>query len=165
MSNKTTTDNKSNELNCRIEKMEETDIETVKKIESEVEFPWKKKNSFLKYVERGEAFVVRIIQNVIVGYVLIESKGDTIVLCKMATDPEYLRKGIGKFTIEWAKKFAKDQSFTQLLLHVRASNQPAINLYKKTEFKETKRIKNYYKTTGLYPKEKVAIEMRWICPN
>ena len=83
----------------------------------------------------------------------------------MATDPEYRRKGLGKSTTEWIQKFAKDQRFTKLLLHVRVSNHPAINLYKKTGFKEIRRIKNYYKRTGLYPKEKAAIEMQWICPN
>jgi len=163
MTNTIITDNESKELPLKIEKMAEADIETVMKIESEVDFPWKKKNSFLKYAERGEAFVVRTTQNVIAGYVLIERKGDTIVLCKMAIDSEYRHKGFGKFIIDWAKKFAKDQSAIRLLLHVRRSNYSAISLYKKTGFEEIRKSKDYYEKTGSNIEEKAALEMQWVC--
>jgi ribosomal-protein-alanine N-acetyltransferase len=165
MTNKMVNNNESKELNPKIEKMTEADIETVMKIESKsFDFPWGKKKSFTEYTVRGDAFIVRTKQKILVGYALIKRNCDTIVLYKMATDPEYRRKGLGKFTTEWIQKFVKDQRFTKLLLHVRASNHPAINLYKKTGFKKIQSKKGHYKK-GSNTKEKTAIEMQWMCSN
>lgn len=166
MTNKMIKNNESKELNPKIEKMTEADVETVMKIESKsFDFPWKKKKSFIAYAERGDALIARTKQNILVGYVLIKRKGDIIVLDRMAIDPEYCRKGLGKFTIEWIQKFVKDQCVSQLFLHVRASNHSAINFYKKTGFKEIMKKENYYKKTSLHPEEKAAIAMQWLCPN
>lgn len=164
MTNKIITENESKELNPRIEKMVEADIETVMKIESKsFDFPWKKKKNFMKYAERGDAFVVRTTHNVIVGYILIKRKGETIVIYKMATDPEYRCKGFGGFIIDWAQKFTKDQSATRLLLRVRASNYQAIEFYKNKGFEEIRKIEGYYENTGSNTEEKAAIKMQWVC--
>jgi len=153
--------NQYEELSPKIEQMAEADIKTVMQIESkDFDFPWKEKSSFINYTERRDAFVVRTKKNVIVGYVLIKPRGDTLWLCKMAIDPDYRRKGLGRFIIDWAQKYAIDQSATRLSLSVRASNYEAIEFYRHTGFKEVQRIENYYKKTGLRSEEKAAIEMQ-----
>jgi ribosomal-protein-alanine N-acetyltransferase len=151
------------ENRMEIDKMEEADIETVMKIERKsFDSPWSKR-SFMQYVRQGDAFVVRTAHNVIVGYVLIKRKGNSIVLYKMATDPEYRRKGFGRFITDWAKKFAKVQSATRLLLHARESNHQAIEFYKNTGFKFIQKIPDHFKKTGSDKKEKAAFEFQWVC--
>ena len=164
MCNKITTENESKELKPKIEKITKANIENVMQIESKsFDFPWKKKKSFMQYTEQGDAFVVQIERNIIVGYVLIKRKNDTIVLYKMAVDPKYRSKGLGKFIVKWIQEFANGRSAKRLLLHVRASNCQAIRLYRNTGFEEIKKIENYYKRTGLRPEEKAAVKMQWIC--
>ena len=163
MYSKITPENESKELDPKMEKMTEADIVTVMKIESDsFPFPWKDKMNFIRCAKSGDAFVVRTKQNVIVGYVLIERKDGEIVLTKMAINPEYRRKGLGRFIICWSQKFVNDQSVQRLRLHVRASNHKAIKLYKKTGFEELRRIKNGY-GKGSSAEERTAIEMQWVC--
>lgn len=158
MSSKITLENESGELNPGIEKLTEADIETVIRIERKsFKSPWEKKG-FMNYAGRGDAFVVRTAQNVIVGYVLIKRQGDTILLSKMAIDPEYRGKGFGKFIMIWTRKFATDQNARRLLLHVRPSNSEAIRLYKKAGFEVIGRKVGHYRIG-----EKDAIEMQWMC--
>lgn len=159
MPNKITIGSGSKELNPRIEKMVEADIEIVMEIEKKsFDSHWKKKSSFIQYIERGDAFVVRTMENVIVGYVLIKRQEDTILLSKMAVDPEYRGKGFGKFIVIWAQKLATNQNARRLHLHVRPSNLGAINLYKNTGFEEIGMVPGHYTKTG-----EDAIEMQWVC--
>src|SRR5688572_28781043 len=152
------------EIFREMNEMTEADIEAVMEIERKsFDYPWEKK-SFIKYIERHSAFVIKNLQNkVIVGYVLIKQKEDAIELIKMATDPDHRRKGYAKFIVEWVKNFAHDKNATRLLLHVRASNFQAIEFYKNMGFEEIQRKENYYTKTGSKPEEKTAIEMLLMC--
>ena len=107
--------------------------------------------------------MVRTASDSIVGYVLITNEGDTIVLDKMAVDPAYRRRGIGTLIVSWVRGLAGDQGARRILLHVRMSNDDAIEFYRSVGFKVIERIENYYKKTGTCAEERAALEMQMLC--
>jgi len=71
----------------------------------------------------------------------IVKKGHVI---SFAVLPQYRRKGVGSYMMqETISRFIK-RNVSEIYLEVRVSNEPAINLYKKFNFKIVSRIKGYY---------------------
>lgn len=56
----------------------------------------------------------------------------------------YQRKGIGMALIEEAKQAVREKKGQRIFLEVRASNEPALSLYKQMGFKPIGRRKGYY---------------------
>jgi ribosomal-protein-alanine N-acetyltransferase len=62
----------------------------------------------------------------------------------VAVLPQYRRKGVGKALIAEAMEGMRLYDVKQCFLEVRATNTPAINLYKKLGFQITRTIHGYY---------------------
>lgn len=101
-----------------------------------------------------KSFLVAEVDGKIVGYIMcriefglsnlrfgLAKKGHVI---SIAVLPEYRRRGIGKKLMEKAMKAMKDYGASEFYLEVRVSNIPAINLYRKLNYKITRRIGGYY---------------------
>ena len=83
-------------------------------------------------------------ENKIVGYVLLSSKEGKkngykfrkqLVIEAMGIDKEFRNQGIGTRLLEFVKKYAKENGFTELRLTVNEENENAIHLYEKVGFK------------------------------
>lgn len=81
---------------------------------------------------------------------LIAGEGEII---HVWVDPAWRGQGLGQYLMQ---KLQGQTKFERLFLEVRASNQPAINLYKRAGFMILGRRKNYYQE----PRED-AILMNW----
>lgn len=101
-----------------------------------------------------KAFLVAEVNGKIVGYVMcriefglsnikfgLAKKGHVI---SIAVLPQYRRRGIGENLMRKAMEAMKKYGVSEFYLEVRVSNIPAINLYRKLNYKITKRIIGYY---------------------
>jgi ribosomal-protein-alanine N-acetyltransferase len=113
-----------------------------------------------------DTFIVGEFDNKIVGYVigreeitdddlLLPSESITIInqdhanktgdIISLAIKPEHRRKGIAYLLIHYILEKLQKFRVKLVILMVKATNTPAINLYKKAGFRIKKLIENYYK--------------------
>ncbi len=66
-------------------------------------------------------------------------------ITNIAVKSKYRKSGVGSRLLDAIIGFSKDNDLSVVELEVRASNEPAIGLYKKFGFREVGVRKNYYK--------------------
>ena len=84
-------------------------------------------------------FLVLIEENKLIGYLYYSDIYDRIEINQFEVKEEFRTKGNGDLLLKELIKSNKD-----ITLEVRESNVPAISLYKKNNFKEVSKRKNYY---------------------
>ena len=84
-------------------------------------------------------------QGRVLGYVGSQTVLDETDMMNIAVLPEARRAGIGERLILSLIELLKDRGSRSLALEVRASNTPAISLYKKLGFLQVGRRPNYYR--------------------
>ena len=62
-----------------------------------------------------------------------------VELCKLHVDPQYQGRGIGRMLTEHMISVAKSRGFSEVVLHVTATQEPAIRLYNSLGFRPQKR--------------------------
>ena len=82
----------------------------------------------------------------VLGYVGSQTVLDETDMMNIAVLPEARRAGIGERLILSLIELLKDRGSRSLALEVRASNTPAISLYKKLGFLQVGRRPNYYRS-------------------
>lgn len=92
---------------------------------------------------------------VLLGYAVLYTVLDEGNLDNIAVAPEFRRQGVADALLSTLTGFARGH-LARLFLEVRASNAPALTLYRKYGFAEVGRRKNYYDN----PRED-AILMTW----
>ena len=80
----------------------------------------------------------------VAGYVGSQTVIDESDMMNIAVDPEYRKQGIGESLVEKLIVHLAARGSRVLTLEVRASNDPAINLYHKLGFVQVGRRPNYY---------------------
>ena len=102
-----------------------------------------------------EAFIVAEENGKVIGYIMsrieiglssfhrfgIAKKGHVI---SIAVLPEHRRKGIGEALMQEALRAMLRYKAKECFLEVRVGNTPAVNLYKKLDFKVIRTIGDYY---------------------
>ena len=83
-------------------------------------------------------------QNNIVGYAGIWQPIDEAHITNIVTKKDKRRNKIGTRMLEELIKIAKEKKLKDITLEVNVNNIPAINLYKKYNFKEVRIRKKYY---------------------
>ena len=78
------------------------------------------------------------------GYLLATVVLDVADLDKVAVKKEYRNQKIASNLIDEFEKSVKAKGVKEVLLEVRRSNLPAINLYKSKNYKQISERKNYY---------------------
>ncbi|MBU6414711.1 GNAT family N-acetyltransferase [Patescibacteria group bacterium] len=73
-----------------------------------------------------------------------EKKREALHLTSVGIIPRFRRKGLGTLLITWAIAYARLGKFESMNATCRKSNKPIIALLKKTGFKITSEIKNFY---------------------
>ena len=69
-----------------------------------------------------------------------KSEKDELYISSLAVFEEYRGIGVATRLIEKAENMALDSNLNKLSLFVEINNYPAINLYKKCGFRETKKV-------------------------
>ena len=80
----------------------------------------------------------------VAGYAGVQVILDEGYITNVAVFPEYRRQGVAAKLLAVFENFARGNKLAFLTLEVRASNAPAIALYRKHGFEEAGRRKNYY---------------------
>ena len=82
--------------------------------------------------------------NKIIGIISFTFCTDYADILEVLVDSNYRNRGLGLSLVEFMQDFIKKQGVSKIFLEVRASNVPAINLYKKAGFSEISQRKKYY---------------------
>ncbi len=94
-------------------------------------------------IENSEIFVAKI-EEQIVGYIILSSREGKkngyryrkeLDIDAMGIDENYRNQGIGRELLEYIKKYAKDNNYTDLRLTVNEENENARHLYEQVGFK------------------------------
>ena len=80
----------------------------------------------------------------LVGVITFSLGVDDADIEGVVVDKNYRGKGLAQSLIESAHSFIKEKGIQKVLLEVRQTNTPAINLYQKVGYKQISVRKNYY---------------------
>lgn len=107
--------------------------------------PWSMASFVSEITENTYAiYYVAIYQKKIAGYIGGWIITDELHITNLAIASEFRRLGIANKLIDCIIAYAKKEGATRSTLEVRASNQSAINLYKKSGFTSVGYRPNYY---------------------
>ncbi|NJA07515.1 ribosomal protein S18-alanine N-acetyltransferase [Methylococcaceae bacterium WWC4] len=129
----------------RLRKMDHADLPRVLTIENEnYEFPWSEgifKDCFraINYTN----WVCEAPDDSIVGYCIISVMAGEAHIMNISVSPRFQRQGAGRKMLEHLIEYARSRA-EKIFLEVRPSNPGAIDLYRKTGFREIGVRKNYY---------------------
>ncbi len=115
--------------------------------------PWSENSLTSELVNPLSLWLVALDGDRVAGYVGSQSVMGETDMMNVAVDPNYRRKGVAAALIEELVCQLKDNGNYRLTLEVRASNEPAEQLYKKLGFVQVGRRPNYYRS----PKEDALI--------
>ncbi len=140
-----------------IRNVRKSDLDQVARIEQEVfSEPWSR-TSFAEAMAREDnIFVVAESEGEVLGYALLYVTMDEGEIPTIATNPNYLRQGIGSKLMHYIIEESASKNVTQIFLEVRQSNVAAQGLYRGFGFQEVGLRKNFYR----FPTED-AIVMRF----
>lgn len=85
------------------------------------------------------------------GFILIEKCFETLSILHLFVSPDYRKQRIGSLLLDYV---LSDTGIQNVILEVDVNNEPAINLYKKFDFKIINTRKKYYGQTDAYVMEK-----------
>ncbi|HOW17103.1 MAG TPA: ribosomal protein S18-alanine N-acetyltransferase [bacterium] len=124
--------------------LNKNDINSVLEIEkNSFSHPWSKQ-LFLEELENPSSLCLKALSKDgnLFGYIMLRKIVDELHLLNIAVKKEFRNKGIAKALITEAEKRFMDLSC--IVLEVRVSNKPAIELYKKLGFEQLYVRKRYY---------------------
>ena len=111
--------------------------------------PWSRESLRYELAENPLAlYVVAEISGHVAGYVGVWSIVDEGHITNEAVSPDFRRRHIGMALIDTMLKVTAGSGIRSHTLEVRASNAPAIGLYKKFGFTEAGLRKGYYEDNG-----------------
>lgn len=132
-------------MSLLIRKMKINDIPAVLKMEKEVfSMPWSSWIFIQELLAPERFYIVAEVEGNLIGYAGMQWVLDEAHITTLAVKKEWRRKGIGSKLLEELIKKAKEKDLKFLTLEVRASNYPAINLYKKFGFVIEGTRRRYY---------------------
>ena len=132
-------------MNITIEKMGESHIEKLAVIEKECfSTPWSE-NALREELENSYArFLVAVCDGEVSGYIGAHNILGEVYITNVAVSEKHRRKGMGEKLINSLISVCEIENAEFITLEVRESNKPAINLYKKMNFKDVGKRKNFY---------------------
>jgi len=133
----------------KIRNMKLADISAVAKIEREsFPLPWSEEMIYRDLTEHSRAyFYVAEKENKILGHIAIWKSPDEIHLTTLAVASAWRRRKVGSALV---KKIIDKHSMerSEIVLEVRESNRPALELYRKLGFEVRDRRLQYYVDNG-----------------
>lgn len=107
--------------------------------------PWSERSVAAELENPLSLWLVALLGRTVVGYVGSQSVMEQADMMNIAVNPDYRRQGIAESLIERLIAELKDKQVSSLTLEVRASNAPAIALYRKLGFIQVGKRPNYYR--------------------
>ena len=136
-----------------IERMKEGHVAAVAELEKLCfADPWSEKSIASELNNPLALWLVAVEDGSLCGYIGSQSVMGESDMMNVAVHPDHRRKGVGEMLV-LALCEALSKENASLALEVRASNAPAISLYKKLGFAQVGLRKNYYRN----PKEDALI--------
>ena len=114
---------------------------------------WSEKSVASELENPLSLWLVAVEDEKVLGYVGSQTVIDETDMMNVAVHPDYRKQGIARELIAQLVESLKLRQSHSLTLEVRASNEPAKNLYKMLDFEEIGIRKNYYRN----PKEDALI--------
>ena len=134
--------------------MAEAHVEAVAQLEKEYfSLPWSVNSVRSELSNPLSLWIVATEGERVAGYVGSQSVMGEADMMNIAVSADFRRRGIGEALVRTLVARLKENAVHCLTLEVRASNEPAINLYNKLGFVQIGRRPNYYKS----PKEDALI--------
>ncbi len=135
----------SAEWNLKLRPMGEGDVDAVVKIQvASAEIAQWTARDYARLSANGMMAWVAELGGAIAGFLVARRIAAELEILNLAVRPDARRRGIGhaliQFAFEWGKQFDAKSTF----LEVRASNQAALQFYKRHGFEETGRRPLYY---------------------
>ena len=132
-------------MNITVEKMGENHVEKLALIEKECfSTPWSE-NALREELENSHArFLVAVCDGEVSGYIGAHNILGEVYITNVAVSEKHRRKGMGENLINSLISLCESENAEFITLEVRESNKPAINLYKKMNFKDVGKRKNFY---------------------
>ena len=115
--------------------------------------PWSERSIASELTNPLSYWLVALDGDRVAGYIGSQSVMGESDMMNVAVSPNYRRQGIGEGLVNALSAALKERGNACLTLEVRASNEPAISLYKKLGFQQVGRRPNYYRN----PKEDALI--------
>ena len=115
--------------------------------------PWSEKSIASELDNRLSLWLVAMDGDRVTGYVGSQSVLGETDMMNIAVHPDFRRRGIAEELVMKLVEELKVRGNHSLMLEVRASNEPARNLYEKLGFQQVGLRKNYYRN----PKEDACI--------
>ncbi len=141
------TKNVKSDTKCKsfgISSINKNDINSVLEIEkNSFSHPWSKQ-LFLEELDNSYSLCLKAVskEGDLFGYIMLRKIVDEVHLLNIAVKKEARNKGVAKALISEAQKHFAD--LLCIVLEVRVSNKPAIELYKKLGFEQLYVRKRYY---------------------
>lgn len=106
------------------------------------------REQFLMGLERGVFKILGVRQdNRLSGYMAFSLIDDEMEILNLAVHPDFRGKGMGKSLLNRAFEICRKKGITKSFLDVKASNIPALELYRKFGYKQIGVRKKYYPDT------------------
>ena len=137
-----------------IVKMNEGHVKAVAELEKLCFFdPWSENSVASELKNKLALWLVAEEEGRVAGYIGSQTCGDESDVMNVAVHPDFRRRGIAENLVNSLVEELRSIGSRCLTLEVRASNVPAIALYKKLGFAEIGKRRNYYRN----PKEDALI--------
>ena len=138
----------------RMERMTQAHVAQVAELEKLCfSDPWSEKSVASELNNALSLWLVAVDGDTVAGYVGSQSVLGESDMMNVAVHPVFRRRGVGEALILELIAALKEQGNHCLSLEVRASNEPARNLYEKLGFRQVGLRPNYYRN----PKEDACI--------
>lgn len=126
--------------------MTEDDLESVLRIEREVHaYPWTPGNFSDALRSKYICKVYESETDGMIGYAVLMPAVDEMELLDIAIDAEHQRRGVGGNLLEELAVLARRANMRRMVLEVRASNEAAVGLYRKSGFTDIGLRRDYYR--------------------
>lgn len=94
----------------------------------------------------------------IIGFAIMRYAEDIAHLNLLAVEPAHRRRGVARQLIRWLEETAATAGTFVIGLELRASNESALQFYKKLGYRELERVSGYYQ--GVEPAIRMSRDVR-----
>lgn len=130
--------------------MARRDVPEVLRIERECfEFPWNEAELIRCLRQASCLGKVARLENRVVGMlvIMLEKRQRQFTLLNFAVDPQFQRRGIGAWMLQYYKQKLDAGHRTKIVVNVRESNLPALLFFRAQQFRAVKLTRNFYEHT------------------
>ena len=132
--------------NIKITSMNSQDLESIKNIlNSDFDDFWNYNILKEELNNKNSRYLVAKLNNKVIGFAGIKIVIDEADIMNIVVKKNFRNNGIGSLLLENLINLSKSLNISSLSLEVNEKNISAISLYKKFNFKEVGKRKNYYK--------------------